>query len=72
NPSRFLEGYTGYLQADAFSGYDQVYSKGSVIKVACMAHCRRYWWEARETDSRRAHEALGYIARIRVALTKAN
>lgn len=64
NPSQFLENFTGYLQADAFSGYDQVYSPGRVIEVACMAHCRRYWWEARETDSRRAHEALGYIGRL--------
>lgn len=63
NPSRFLENFTGYLQADAFSGYDQVYSRGA-IEVACMAHCRRYWWEARNTDSRRAHEAIGYIARL--------
>jgi transposase len=63
-PSRFLEDFAGYLQADAFSGYDQVYSKGGVIEVACMAHCRRYWWEAKDTDSRRAHEAIGYIARL--------
>jgi len=64
NPSRFLEEFQGFLQADAFSGYDQVYSKGRVIEVACMAHCRRYWWEAKETDSRRAHEAISYIARL--------
>lgn len=64
NPSRFLADFAGYLQADAFSGYDQVYAKGRAIEVACLAHCRRYWWEARETDSRRAHEALGYIARL--------
>jgi transposase len=64
NPSRFLEDFSGYLQADAFSGYDQVYARGRVIEVACLAHCRRYWWEARDTDSRRAHEALGYIARL--------
>jgi transposase len=64
NPSRFLEDFKGFLQADAFSGYDQVYSKGRVIEVACMAHCRRYWWEARETDSRRTHEAISYIARL--------
>jgi transposase len=63
-PSRFLEHFKGYLQADAFSGYDQVYSRGDVIEVACMAHCRRYWWEAIDNDSRRAHEALGYIARL--------
>lgn len=63
-PSRFLEGFNGYLQADAFSGYDQVYATGNVIEVACMAHCRRYWWESIETDSRRAHEAISYIARL--------
>lgn len=63
-PLSFLEGFHGYLQADAFSGYDQVYASGNVIEVACMAHCRRYWWEARETDSRRVHEAISYIARL--------
>ena len=63
-PSRFLDGFEGYLQADAFSGYDQVYATGQVIEVACMAHCRRYWWESIETDSRRAHEAISYIARL--------
>ena len=63
-PLRFLENFTGYLQADAFSGYDQVYASGEVVEVACMTHCRRYWWEAKETDSRRAHEAISYIARL--------
>ena len=63
-PSRFLKDFNGYLQADAFSGYDQVYATGQVIEVACMAHCRRYWWEAKETDIRRAHEAISYIARL--------
>ncbi len=64
NPSRFLAGFQGYLQADAFSGYDQVYSRGDVTEVACLTHCRRYWWEARHTDVRRAHDALGYIGRL--------
>ena len=63
-PLRFLENFAGYLQADPFSGYDQVYASGEVIEVACMTHCRRYWWEAKETDSRRAHEAISYIARL--------
>ena len=35
-----------------------------VIEVACMAHCRRPWWDARKTDSRRAHEALSDITRL--------
>ena len=38
-PARFLAGYTGYLQADAFSGYDGIYagSDGGIREVACWA-----------------------------------
>ena len=65
-PAQFLSGFEGYLQADAYGGYDGIYldSGGKVIEVACWAHCRRYWWEAIRTDSRRAHEALSYIGQL--------
>ncbi len=49
-PQKFLEGYQGYLQADAYGGYDGLYlpsggavGEGAVVEVACWAHCRRYW-----------------------------
>ncbi len=64
NAVDFLEDYSGYLHADAFSGYDAVFAPGDIIEVACMAHSRRYWWEAKETDARRAHEAIGFITRL--------
>jgi transposase len=65
-PAKFLASYEGYLQADAYGGYDGIFtaSGGKIIEVACWAHCRRYWWEAIATDSRRAHEALSFIARL--------
>jgi len=63
-PQRFLENYTGYLQADAYSGYDCVYAPGNVKEVACWVHTRRYWYDVREHDSVRANIALGYIARL--------
>jgi transposase len=65
-PAKFLNGFQGYLQADAYGGYDGIYleSGGKIVEVACWTHCRRYWWEARTSDSRRAHEALAYIARL--------
>ena len=63
-PAKFLDGFSGYLQADAYGGYDGIYASGKVTEVACFAHCRRYWWEARATDSHRAHEALSYIGRL--------
>jgi transposase len=34
-PTRFLNGFRGYLQADAYSGYDAVYASGSVFEVGC-------------------------------------
>lgn len=63
-PQRFLEDYRGYLQADAYSGYDCVYASGSVKEVACWIHTRRYWYEVRDHDSKRANMALGYITRL--------
>jgi len=63
-PAKFLEGYQGYLQADAYSGYDGIYVSKQVIEVACGIHARRYWHQAVDNDSRRANMALGFIARL--------
>ncbi len=63
-PARFLEGYEGYLQADAFGGYDGIYASGEVIEIACWAHCRRYFYDARSTDSNRAHRMLAWVRRL--------
>ncbi|MDR5804761.1 IS66 family transposase [Caballeronia sp. LZ001] len=37
-PREHLSGYTGILQADAFSGYDALYRDGTVIEAGCWAH----------------------------------
>lgn len=63
-PAKFLTGFRGYLQADAYSGYHGVYSGGAVIEVACWAHARRKWHEASTTDPVRAHHALALIGRL--------
>jgi transposase len=60
-PVRFLGSFTGYLQADAFSGYDVLYATGKVTEVACWAHTRRKFHESRETDPARSHTALAMI-----------
>jgi transposase len=56
-----LEGYEGYLVADAHAVFDHLYKRGTLIEVACWAHARRYWWKAIETDPDRARKALAYI-----------
>lgn len=44
-PQTFLQSYRGYVQADAYAGYDGLYAAGAK-EVACMAHCRRYFQKA--------------------------
>ena len=63
-PARFLEGFRGYLQADAYSGYDRIYAGDLVWEVACWIHARRYWHQAIDNDPVRANTALGFIARL--------
>jgi hypothetical protein len=53
-PEAFLAGFTGYLQADAYTGYDGLFRSGRVIEVACWTHARRRFREALESDPRAA------------------
>jgi len=53
-----------YLQADAFGGYDGIYAGqagGQVTEVACWAHARRKFYEARTSDTAVSTQALAYI-----------
>jgi transposase len=65
-PVRFLAGYAGYLQADAFSGYDGIYagSDGGIREVACWAHARRKFFEARSSSPADASLVLEMIRRL--------
>jgi len=65
-PAAFLKDYRGYLQADAFSGYDGIYleSNGRIIEVACWAHARRKFHESRRLDSARMETALAWIGKL--------
>jgi len=53
-----------YLQADAFGGYDGIYrgeAGGHVTEVACWAHARRKFYDARTSDPGVSTQALAYI-----------
>ncbi|QVL33917.1 IS66 family transposase [Telmatocola sphagniphila] len=60
-PAAFLKGFQGYLQCDAFSGYNQLFTSGTIIEVACWAHTRRKFVEAEKTAAAWAHEAVARI-----------
>ncbi len=61
-PQQMLKGYEGYLQADAYAGYDALFADGKIEEVGCWMHARRKFYEARTTDPPRAHQALAWIS----------
>jgi transposase len=63
-PQAFLAGYTGFLQGDAYAGYDALFAMGSVVEVGCWAHARRKFFEAQQTDPEGALYALGIIRQL--------
>jgi transposase len=62
-PDEFLKDFRGYLQADAYSGYDHLYTEPDrgVTEVACMAHARRKFYEAQLSDIMRSMVVLAYV-----------
>jgi len=70
-PRAHLKDFTGFLQADAYSGFEALYDPGqtqppgAIIEVACWAHCRRGFfdeWKGRQSPT--AKEALDRIAAL--------
>jgi hypothetical protein len=75
-PVRWLKHYSGYLQADAYRGYDRLFQEGTeagpLIEVACCAHKRRYFCDARPTSPGPAQTAMGYIGKLYEIEKRAN
>jgi transposase len=63
-PQAFLKGYKGFLQADAYTGYDALFATGVVMEVGCWAHARRKFFEAQKADPEGALYALGVIRQL--------
>jgi transposase len=69
-PAQFLKTYRGYLHADAFRGYDGLYlphagaGASAIVEVACNAHARRKFYDARTSDAARSHQALAYYGQL--------
>jgi transposase len=65
-PAAFLKGYRGFLQADAYGGYDGIFlgSDGGIEEVACWAHARRKFFEARSNAPREANQVLEWVRQL--------
>jgi transposase len=60
-PARVFKDFTGYLQADAYGGYDRLFFPGGATEVACWAHVRRGFIDAEATDPTLAKQAVDRI-----------
>ncbi|MDB4986004.1 MAG: Mobile element protein [Myxococcaceae bacterium] len=62
-PKALLEGTTGVLLVDGYSGYNAIEKVSSRRRAACLAHVRRYFFDALRTAPI-AQEALDLITEI--------
>jgi transposase len=63
HPARHLEAFTGILQADAYSGYNELYDpsrrQGAITSALCWSHARRQFFELADiaANARRGKQA---------------
>lgn len=52
HPQTFLQNFKGYLQVDAYAGFDRLFANENqqIIEVGCMAHARRKFIEVATLD----------------------
>ncbi len=64
-PSEHLAAFTGWMHADGYAGFNELYRQGKVREVACMAHVRRKFFDVHAAQaSSVAAEVLRRIAEL--------
>lgn len=59
-PAAFLQGYSGFVHADGYTGYNPIHGSGA-RHLGCWAHVRRKFVEAQANNPAKASEALAFI-----------
>lgn len=63
-PERILRDYVGLLQTDGYEVYNKVAQSPGIQHVGCLAHARRKFYEALDTDKARAEYVMAKIQLI--------
>lgn len=71
-PLNMLRDFKGHLQSDGYGVYDLFENKEGVILLGCMAHARRYFEQALNSDKTRAEYVLQQILLLYQTERKAN
>jgi transposase len=65
HPRDHLARFRGFVHADGYAGFEDLYRSGAICEVACMAHVRRKFVDVhRSQASPIAEEAIQRIARL--------
>ncbi len=65
HPKDHLGGFKGWMHADGYAGYEELYRSHGIKEVACMAHIRRKFVDVhRSQGSAIAEEAIMRIAQL--------
>jgi transposase len=65
HPRDHLSGYAGWMHADGYAGFEDLYRAGAIREVACLAHVRRKFVDVhRAQGSPIAEEAIRRIAQL--------
>lgn len=56
--------FLGILQTDGYKAYDQIGQKEGMVHLACMAHVRRYFEKALDTDKQLAGHCMEVIQKL--------
>lgn len=65
HPKDHLARFRGWMHADGYAGFEDLYRSGAIREVACMAHVRRKFVDIhRSQASPIAEEAIQRIARL--------
>ena len=72
HPAEHLKHYEGFMHADGYAGFNELYQTGAIIEVACMAHIRRKFVDVHKANgSAIAEQAIRRIAGLYAVEVKA-
>jgi len=63
-PDDILKDFKGYLQTDGYTAYDAFDKREGITLMHCMAHARRKFYDALQSDKARSEHALQLFAKL--------
>lgn len=63
-PEELLKNFSGHLQTDGYTAYNNLKNQSNITQLACMAHARRKFEHAKDNDPERSLWAMSMIQKL--------